>query len=251
MLVDLARNDVGRVVQFGTEQVEELMTLERYSHVMHLTSQVAGDLAAGHGPDRRAARDVPGRHRQRRAEGAGDGDHRRARADQARPVRGRRRLRRLLRQPRHRDRDPHDGLARRPGHAPGRGRDRRRFGARRRRPGMPQQGAGVADGSGRGRAARRTRRTDPMAPTVLARVDRDLVVVAGPDATSFLQSLVSQDLDPVAVGESGALAAAAAAGQAPRRPARGARRDRRVVVRLRGRASARRSRRGSTGSRSG
>ncbi len=50
MLVDLARNDVGRVVKYGTEQVEELMTLERYSHVMHLTSQVAGDLAEGKGP---------------------------------------------------------------------------------------------------------------------------------------------------------------------------------------------------------
>jgi anthranilate synthase component 1 len=50
MLVDLARNDVGRVVKFGTERVEELMTLERYSHVMHLTSQVAGDLADGKGP---------------------------------------------------------------------------------------------------------------------------------------------------------------------------------------------------------
>jgi len=47
MLVDLARNDVGRVVQFGTEQVEELMVLERYSHVMHLTSQVAGVLEDG------------------------------------------------------------------------------------------------------------------------------------------------------------------------------------------------------------
>jgi anthranilate synthase component 1 len=47
MLVDLARNDVGRVVRFGTERVEELMTLERYSHVMHLTSQVTGELAAG------------------------------------------------------------------------------------------------------------------------------------------------------------------------------------------------------------
>lgn len=45
MLVDLARNDVGRVVSFGTEEVEEFMTLERYSHVMHLTSQVAGELA--------------------------------------------------------------------------------------------------------------------------------------------------------------------------------------------------------------
>jgi anthranilate synthase component 1 len=50
MLVDLARNDVGRVVKFGTERVEELMTLERYSHVMHMTSQVGGDLLDGKGP---------------------------------------------------------------------------------------------------------------------------------------------------------------------------------------------------------
>jgi anthranilate synthase component 1 len=50
MLVDLARNDVGRVVRFGTEHVEELMTVERYSHVMHLTSQVSGELAPGRGP---------------------------------------------------------------------------------------------------------------------------------------------------------------------------------------------------------
>ncbi len=47
MLVDLARNDIGRVVEFGTERVDELMSLERYSHVMHLTSQASGDLAAG------------------------------------------------------------------------------------------------------------------------------------------------------------------------------------------------------------
>ena len=44
MLVDLARNDVGRVAEFGSETVEELMTVERYSHVMHLTSQVSGTL---------------------------------------------------------------------------------------------------------------------------------------------------------------------------------------------------------------
>jgi len=50
MLVDLARNDVGRVVDFGTEEVDELMTLERYSHVMHLTSQVSGRLREGRGP---------------------------------------------------------------------------------------------------------------------------------------------------------------------------------------------------------
>jgi len=47
MLVDLARNDVGRVVRYGSERVDELMTLERYSHVMHMTSQVSGDLADG------------------------------------------------------------------------------------------------------------------------------------------------------------------------------------------------------------
>ena len=50
MLVDLARNDLGRVVTFGTEQVDEFMTVERYSHVMHLTSQVSGQLAPGKGP---------------------------------------------------------------------------------------------------------------------------------------------------------------------------------------------------------
>ena len=113
MLVDLARNDVGRVVQFGTEQVEELMTLERYSHVMHLTSQVAGDLARRQGTGRRAAGDVPGRapSAARRRCGrwrSSTSSNRRS----AGPYAGRRRLRRLLGQPRHRDRDPDDGLAR-------------------------------------------------------------------------------------------------------------------------------------------
>jgi anthranilate synthase component 1 len=50
MLVDLARNDVGRVAEFGSVHPDELMTLERYSHVMHLTSQVSGDLRDGLGP---------------------------------------------------------------------------------------------------------------------------------------------------------------------------------------------------------
>jgi len=50
MLVDLARNDVGRVAKFGTVQVDELMSLERYSHVMHLTSQVTGELLEGKTP---------------------------------------------------------------------------------------------------------------------------------------------------------------------------------------------------------
>jgi anthranilate synthase component 1 len=50
MLLDLARNDLGRVVEFGTETVDENMTLEKYSHVMHLTSQVSGDLRNDMGP---------------------------------------------------------------------------------------------------------------------------------------------------------------------------------------------------------
>lgn len=50
MLVDLARNDVGRVAKFGSMNVDELMTLERYSHVMHLTSQVSGVLRRELGP---------------------------------------------------------------------------------------------------------------------------------------------------------------------------------------------------------
>ena len=47
MLVDLARNDVGRVSDFGTVRVTEMMEIERYSHVMHIVSNVAGRLRAG------------------------------------------------------------------------------------------------------------------------------------------------------------------------------------------------------------
>jgi len=46
MLVDLGRNDVGRVAGIGSVRVPELFTVERYSHVMHIVSQVEGDLAA-------------------------------------------------------------------------------------------------------------------------------------------------------------------------------------------------------------
>jgi anthranilate synthase component 1 len=47
MLVDLGRNDVGRVATIGTVRVPELFSVERYSHVMHLVSQVEGELAPG------------------------------------------------------------------------------------------------------------------------------------------------------------------------------------------------------------
>jgi anthranilate synthase component I len=46
MLVDLGRNDLGRVCQSGTVRVDELMVVERYSHVMHIVSNVIGKLAA-------------------------------------------------------------------------------------------------------------------------------------------------------------------------------------------------------------
>jgi anthranilate synthase component 1 len=45
MLVDLARNDIGRVCDFGSIKVPEFMVIERYSHVMHIVSQVEGQLA--------------------------------------------------------------------------------------------------------------------------------------------------------------------------------------------------------------
>jgi anthranilate synthase component 1 len=50
MLIDLARNDLGRVCEFGTVQVDDLMVIERYSHVMHIVSGVSGKLRPGVGP---------------------------------------------------------------------------------------------------------------------------------------------------------------------------------------------------------
>jgi anthranilate synthase component I len=47
MLVDLARNDLGKVCRFGSVQVPQYMTVERYSHVQHLVSRVEGELAPG------------------------------------------------------------------------------------------------------------------------------------------------------------------------------------------------------------
>lgn len=50
MLVDLARNDIGRVCDFGTVRVRDLMVIERYSHVMHIVSQVEGRLSVDRTP---------------------------------------------------------------------------------------------------------------------------------------------------------------------------------------------------------
>src|SRR5206468_2892268 len=48
MLVDLGRNDVGRVARFGSVRVTDLLTIERYSHVQHLVSEVRGQLRDGY-----------------------------------------------------------------------------------------------------------------------------------------------------------------------------------------------------------
>jgi anthranilate synthase component I len=51
MLVDLARNDVGRICRFGSVKVSDFMTIERYSHVMHIVSNVEGELEQGKDAD--------------------------------------------------------------------------------------------------------------------------------------------------------------------------------------------------------
>lgn len=144
MLVDLGRNDLGRVCEPGSVEVVDFMSVERYSHVMHIVSTVTGKVAAG-----RTAFDVltacfPAGDPVGRAQAAGDADHRGAGAVPARAVRRLRRLSGLRRGLRHRHRDPHRAAAGRHGVRPGgrghRGRLRPGVGGRR----VPQQGGGGA-----------------------------------------------------------------------------------------------------------
>ena len=93
MLVDLGRNDLGRVCEYGTVEVESFMAVENYSHVMHIVSSVAGTLRAGVGALDALRSVLPAGHAVGRAEGPRDADHRRARAGQARRLRRRDRLR--------------------------------------------------------------------------------------------------------------------------------------------------------------
>ena len=49
MLIDLGRNDLGRVCETGTVEVKDLMIIEKYSHVMHIVSEVEGILKSNTG----------------------------------------------------------------------------------------------------------------------------------------------------------------------------------------------------------
>jgi anthranilate synthase component 1 len=60
MLIDLERNDLGRVSRPGTVAVDELMVLESYAHVHHITSNVRGELASGVAPERAMEALFPG-----------------------------------------------------------------------------------------------------------------------------------------------------------------------------------------------
>ena len=56
MLIDLARNDIGRIAKTGSVKVTEAFAVERYSHVMHIVSNVEGHAEGRHDQPRRAAR---------------------------------------------------------------------------------------------------------------------------------------------------------------------------------------------------
>ena len=165
MLVDLGRNDLGRVSQFGSVRVPQFMGLEKYSHVMHLVSIVEGKLA-----DERDRLDAlvacfPAGTVIGCSEGPRDGDHCRAGARPPGHLRGRGRISGFRGQPRFLHHDPHArhrGSAR---HGSGGRRDRGGFESSRRVSGDAGQGAGADSGAGAGtggpRASLKPRSLEP------------------------------------------------------------------------------------------
>ena len=156
MLLDLGRNDVGRVAKFGTVKVTDSSFVERYSHVMHIVSNVEGELRDGvDAVDAwRAglpAGTVSGAPKVRAMQIIDELE-----PGQARHLRGRGRLFRLRRQHGHLHRAPRLGGEGRAHARPGRRRHRLRFLPRRGAEGMRRQGAGALPRRGRSSAVRST-----------------------------------------------------------------------------------------------
>ena len=123
MLVDLARNDLGRVCVPGSVRLERFMDVERYSHVMHIVSRVFGKIAPGRDAVDLLRATFPAGTVSGAPEGAGDADHLGARGPPPRRLCGRGRLPGLRRRHGHVHRPAHDGAARR-GRLPAVGRRR-------------------------------------------------------------------------------------------------------------------------------
>ena len=143
MLLDLGRNDVGRVAELGSVKVTESFVIERFSHVMHISSNVEGKLRDGLDALDALVGGFPGGHAVGRAEGAGDGDHR---GTGTGPAQHLRRLHRLFRRQRH------DGYLHRAAHRAGEGRRHVCAGGRRDR-----RGLGARSSNTRNAARRRVR----------------------------------------------------------------------------------------------
>ena len=157
MLVDLGRNDLGRVCEYGTVKVDDYMSVENYSHVMHIVSNVTGILREEVGALDALRSVLPAGNALGGPEGPCDADHRRARAGQARRLRRRDRLRELYRGPRHLH--PHSDRGRQ-------GRGRAHPGRRRHRRGCQARGRVRGVGREVPSSARRDRRavTQPGRP---------------------------------------------------------------------------------------
>jgi hypothetical protein len=149
MLVDLGRNDLGRVCTYGSVEVEDFMAVENYSHVMHIVSSVTGNLRDEVGALDALRSVLPA------GTLSGAADHRRARAGQARRLRRCDRLRQLHGRPRHLHPHPDGRRQGRDRARAGRRRHGRRRQARLRVPRVRGQGSGRAEGD---RARRRTAR---------------------------------------------------------------------------------------------